>query len=75
MARRLPEAWKTRGRPSGRSLLPQGEDIVKLSQAGIIVRGPDEYNFPRPSAGEISFETKGINNLPQDQFYNKPHGG
>jgi signal peptidase I len=51
-----------------------GEDILKLK----VVNGDHlfvdrmSYNFRRPTRGEIIvFETKGIQDLPQDQFYIK----
>ena len=52
----------------------KGEDILKLR----VISGDHlfvdrlSYNFRRPERGEIIvFETKGINGLPQDQFYIK----
>jgi signal peptidase I len=52
----------------------KGEDIVRLK----VVSGDHlfvdrvSYNFVKPTRGEIIvFETKGINSLPQDQFYIK----
>lgn len=52
----------------------KGEDIIKLK----VISGDNlfvdrlSYNFRRPERGEIIvFETKGIEGLPQDQFYIK----
>lgn len=52
----------------------KGEDIVKMR----VINGDHlfvdrmSYNFRRPNRGEIIvFETRGINDLPQDQFYIK----
>ncbi len=52
----------------------KGEDVVRLK----VVSGDHlfvdrvSYNFVKPTRGEIIvFETKGINGLPQDQFYIK----
>ena len=52
----------------------KGEDIIKLK----VISGDHlfvdrlSYNFRRPERGEIIvFETKGIDGLPQDQFYIK----
>ncbi|NBV23799.1 MAG: signal peptidase I [Proteobacteria bacterium] len=52
----------------------KGEDIIKLK----VISGDHlfvdrlSYNFRRPERGEIIvFETKGIESLPQDQFYIK----
>ena len=52
----------------------KGEDIIKLK----VISGDHlfvdrlSYNFRRPERGEIIvFETKGIEGLPQDQFYIK----
>jgi signal peptidase I len=52
----------------------KGEDIIKLK----VISGDHlfvdrlTYNFRQPQRGEIIvFETKGINGLPQDQFYIK----
>jgi len=52
----------------------KGEDVVKL-----VVKSGDHlfvdrmtFNFRRPTRGEIIvFETKGINGIPQDQYYIK----
>lgn len=52
----------------------RGEDIIKVK----VISGDHlfvdrvTYNFRRPARGEIIvFQTKGINSLPQDQFYIK----
>jgi signal peptidase I len=52
----------------------KGDDIIKLK----VISGDHlfvdrvTYNFRKPSRGEIIvFQTKGINTLPQDQFYIK----
>jgi signal peptidase I len=52
----------------------KGEDIVKLkvSAGDHLFVDRVTYNFRPPKRGEIIvFETKGIDNLPQDQFYIK----
>ncbi len=52
----------------------KGEDIVKLkvSAGDHLFVDRMSYNFRPPKRGEIIvFETKGIDNLPQDQFYIK----
>jgi signal peptidase I len=52
----------------------KGEDIVKLrvSAGDHLFVDRITYNFRTPKRGEIIvFETKGIDNLPQDQFYIK----
>ena len=52
----------------------KGEDIVKLkvSAGDHLFVDRITYNFRPPKRGEIIvFETKGIENLPQDQFYIK----
>ncbi|MCX6922464.1 MAG: signal peptidase I [Verrucomicrobia bacterium] len=52
----------------------KGEDIVKLrvSAGDHLFVDRLSYNFRSPTRGEIIvFETKGIDNLPQDQFYIK----
>jgi signal peptidase I len=52
----------------------KGEDIVKLrvSAGDHLFVDRITYNFRPPKRGEIIvFETKGIDNLPQDQFYIK----
>ena len=52
----------------------KGEDIVKLrvSAGDHLFVDRITYNFRPPKRGEIVvFETKGIDNLPQDQFYIK----
>jgi len=52
----------------------KGEDIVKLrvSAGDHLFVDRMTYNFRPPKRGEIIvFETKGIDNLPQDQFYIK----
>jgi signal peptidase I len=52
----------------------KGEDIVKLrvSAGDHLFVDRVAYNFRPPKRGEIVvFETKGIDNLPQDQFYIK----
>ena len=52
----------------------KGEDIVKLrvSAGDHLFVDRITYNFQPPKRGEIIvFETKGIDNLPQDQFYIK----
>ncbi|HQL78038.1 MAG TPA: signal peptidase I [Verrucomicrobiota bacterium] len=52
----------------------KGEDIIKLRAAAGDHLFVDRmtYNFRKPKRGEIIvFETKGIDNLPQDQFYIK----
>jgi len=52
----------------------KGEDIVKLrvSAGDHLFVDRISYNFRSPQRGEIIvFETKGIDNLPQDQFYIK----
>jgi signal peptidase I len=52
----------------------KGEDIVKLrvSAGDHLFVDRISYNFRPPKRGEIIvFETKGIDNLPQDQFYIK----
>ena len=52
----------------------KGEDIVKLrvSAGDHLFVDRIMYNFRTPKRGEIIvFETKGIDNLPQDQFYIK----
>ena len=52
----------------------KGEDIVKLkvSAGDHLFVDRITYNFHPPKRGEIIvFETKGIDNLPQDQFYIK----
>lgn len=61
------------GRPIPRQF-KKGEDIIKLK----VISGDHlfvdrtTYNFRRPTRGEIIvFQTKGISQLPQDQFYIK----
>jgi signal peptidase I len=52
----------------------KGDDIVKLriSAGDHLFVDRMSYNFRSPKRGEIIvFETKGIDNLPQDQFYIK----
>ncbi|HVV01489.1 MAG TPA: signal peptidase I [Verrucomicrobiae bacterium] len=52
----------------------KGDDVVRLriTSGDHLFVDRFTYNFFRPSRGEIIvFETKGINNLPQDQFYIK----
>jgi signal peptidase I len=67
------------GAPNRAGLYPgqqfkKGEDIIKLqvTSGDHLFVDRMSYNFRRPARGEIIvFETKGIQGLPQDQFYIK----
>lgn len=67
------------GTPNRAGLYPgqqfkKGEDIIKLqvTSGDHLFVDRLSYNFRRPERGEIIvFETKGIQGLPQDQFYIK----
>ncbi len=67
------------GNPNRAGLYPgqqfkKGEDIIKLkvTSGDHLFVDRLSYNFRRPERGEIIvFETKGIQGLPQDQFYIK----
>ena len=62
------------GRAGSDHVYRKGEDIVKLrvNAGDHLFVDRMTYNFRLPNRGEIIvFETRGIDSLPQDQFYIK----